>query len=93
MRMLMSLDTRITWRRGSGLLQMAHHGEDLVVGLAAGQRRGQLAVDGLGLQEQAAARLLVALDGQRDALVDVGFAVVQQTIEETADLPCVARDL
>ena len=76
-----------------GFLQMADHGEDLVVGLAAGQRRGQLAVDRLGLQEQAAGRLLVALRRQRDAIVDVGLAVVEQTIEEAADLTRVARDL
>ena len=38
---------------GFPLLQRAHHGEDLVIGLAGGQRRGQRAVHRLGLQEQA----------------------------------------
>ena len=40
-------------------LQVNHHGEDLVVGLGGGQPGRQIARDGLGLQEEAAAGLLV----------------------------------
>jgi len=67
----MSLDTRIT-RASNAPLQVFDHAYDLIVGLAAGQARGQVAVDGLGLQEQPPGGAFVAVTFQRNALGDVG---------------------
>ena len=78
---------------GVGFLQVLDHADDLVVGLAGGKPRRQLAVDRLGLQEQPAGRLLVAGVVERDALGDVLDGLGNDLVEEAARLARVARDL
>ena len=73
------------------ILQRAHHAEDLVVGLAGGQRRGQRARHRRGLEEQPAGRVGVAQARQRDAVLDRVLAHGDQRVERTADLARVAR--
>ena len=97
MRMLMSLDTSTTLRRGCVLVEVHHHADDLVVGLAVRERRRQRRGDEVGLQEQAAgggaARLLLQRDALRDAL-DAGLGVRgDELVEEARRLAGVARDL
>ena len=71
----------------------AHDAEDLVVGLAGGQSRRQLAVDRLGLQEQPPVACLSPLR-VRAAMpfVDVVLAAADDLVEEAARLARVARD-
>ncbi len=78
--------------RGLLLLQVAHHREDLVVGLAGRQRRRQVAVDRLGLQEQAPAGrrpVLARLDRQPGG--DIAALGRDDLVEEAARLARVAR--
>src|SRR6185503_10987196 len=76
---------------GLCLCEMAHDAEDLVVGLARGEGGWQLAAYRIGLQEQAASRLLRAVRGQLDARVDVVSRMTQQLVEKAARLAGVAR--
>jgi hypothetical protein len=71
------------------LLQIAHHGENLVVGLAGGEGGRQLAVDRLGLQEQAPLRLLPVFRLDRQPVLDV--LAGDDLVEEAARLARVAR--
>ena len=73
-------------------LQVNHHGEDLVVGLGSGQPGWQVARDGLGLQEEAAAGLLVRQLKQRDAVLDGAAVAADNVVEVARDLPRVARN-
>jgi hypothetical protein len=70
--MLMSFDTRITSRCGKVLAaQGVHHAQDLVVGLALRQAGGQGPDQRFGLEEQQAARRLVAGGRELEALGDM----------------------
>ena len=53
---------------------------------------GQLAVDGLVCRNRRPVASLSPCDLERDAVVDVGFAVAEQLVEEAAHLTRVARD-
>src|SRR5688572_4664804 len=75
------------------LLEGAHDGKDLVVGLARGERRGQAAVHRLGLQKQPAARLLSFPGSYQQALLYRFQIPGDDLVEEAARLARVARDV
>ncbi len=91
--MLMSFDTRITLALRVHVLQVHHDGEDLVVGLAVGERRGQHRRDHLGLQEEPAGGGAARLRRERDALDDAVGHRGDELVEKARRLPRVARDL
>ena len=91
-RMLMSFDTRMTLRFGVQVLQVHDDGEDLVVGLAVGERGGQHGRDHLGLQVQPAGGGAARLLRERDAFDDAVGRRGDELVQEARDLPRVARD-
>ncbi len=77
---------------GMRLLQVFHHADDLVVGLAAREPRRQLAADRLGLQEQPSRCVAAVVRAQLDAAFDVVLAAAHDFVEKAARLARVARD-
>src|SRR6185503_374899 len=69
------------------LLQVAHDRQDLVVGLARGERGRQVTVDRFGLQIEPAAGNRPGLRLDRDSGGDVGDRVRYDLVEEPARLP------
>ncbi len=73
--------------------QRTHYTEDLVIGFAERQSFRQADVLQFGLEEQAAARILVAQFGQGYALVDcMIFDAADQSVQRTRYLAGIARD-
>ena len=69
------------------------HTQNLVIGLALGQARGQCEVKWLGLEEQAATHLDMACAIQLDTRSDVRPVGRHQGIQRTAGLAGIARHL
>ncbi len=78
---------------GMGFLQMFDYADDLVIGLAACQTRGQLAADRLCLQKQASRSVAAVVCMQLDAVLDVVLGCAYDFVEKAARLPRIARDL
>src|SRR5258706_1134442 len=74
------------------LLQEFHDADDLIVGLAAGEPRRQVARDGLGLQEQAPRRIAAIVRAQLDAALYVVLAAADDLVQKTARLARISRD-
>jgi len=77
--------------------EVHYHGQDLVVGLAADERRRQLRRNRFGLQEQPTGRRAAARRLERNACRDVAAADCDsrghQLVKIARGLPRVARDL
>jgi hypothetical protein len=78
---------------GIALLQVDHHADDVIVGLADRQVRGNVAVDRLGLQEKAPGDVVRLVAPEWNPFGDRPFGVADDVVEKPARLARVARDL
>ena len=75
---------------GMSLAQRMHHSQDLVVGFALGQARGQVAFQRLGLEEQKATRTMVTSGRELEALGHVATLLSHEGVKRAAGLAPVA---